>query len=176
MKLTSAQELNLIMHSRRTHSFFRLAGSIGTNFSFCDPSLVTSLCFFARLAIAFGVLLPEPLAPFALPDESAIVCERWASVVVVHCAARTEFKINFVISIRSYTSNLPSGIDNHVGWVKPLLFRCSLPIKQIYCSEIYSSQPIPHLSVVIVVLVFFACLPAFFHINFQPWASQNTST
>ncbi len=52
-----------------THSLTRRAGRVGTNLSFCVPRRVTSLCFFARLAMAFGGLLPEPEpdAP-ALPD------------------------------------------------------------------------------------------------------------
>lgn len=50
--------------TRRTHSFFLLAGNVGTNLSFWVPSLVTSLCFFARLAMAFGVVLElEPEGP-----------------------------------------------------------------------------------------------------------------
>ncbi len=35
-----------------TYSFFRLAGKVGTNFSFCVPCLVTSEGRFARLDIA----------------------------------------------------------------------------------------------------------------------------
>ena len=43
-----------------THSLTRRGGRVGTNLSFCVPSLVTSLCFFARLAIAFPEPEPEP--------------------------------------------------------------------------------------------------------------------
>ena len=47
-----------------THSLTRRGGRVGTNLSFCVPSLVTSLCFFARLAIAFPwVLVPDPDGP-----------------------------------------------------------------------------------------------------------------
>lgn len=53
------------MH-RRTHSFLRLAGKVGTNLSFWVPCLVTSACFFARLPIALVVgaveSSPEPEA------------------------------------------------------------------------------------------------------------------
>jgi len=44
-----------------THSFFLLAGNVGTNLSFCDPCLVTSEGFLARLPMALGVDSPGVL-------------------------------------------------------------------------------------------------------------------
>jgi hypothetical protein len=65
------------------HSFFLRAGSVGTNLSLCEPCLVTSEGFLARLPMAFGtdgpgvpdgvedapVLFVDPLSAILKPDK-----------------------------------------------------------------------------------------------------------
>ena len=71
----------------RTHSLTRREGRVGTNLSFCVPRRVTSPCFLARLAMAFGGFEPEP-EPEPEPDAPEFAAG-WSDmeVVVVECKA-----------------------------------------------------------------------------------------
>lgn len=100
------------------HSFFLRDGSVGTNLSFCDPCLVTSEGFLAKLPMAFGT--DGPGVPDGVEDAPALLVDMVLSAMKPdkYCEKVTQLH-NDQHGCAQPRVYLPDSFDQHTAAVTP---------------------------------------------------------